>query len=164
MKTYYTIGYISTLGANGTPSNPQVANPNTPANSVTGLPNSKLQEAIDKLFLSMTESNIPSVRLSYLRVVEKLFLFIRSKANSLRASFDKQSTASPDDTKANGLILLLNDLLGRLVKVNETNAYNLLYMFDIIFQFISVQVHAGYPFPMKTTGLFIPFFFIPLIL
>lgn len=159
MKTYYSISYVSSLVANGNNSNTPVSSPSTPANTGTGLPNSKLQEAIDKLFLSMTESNIPSVRLSYLRIVEKLFLLVRSKVISLRTSLDKQSTnnSSPDESKVNGLILLLNDLLGRLIKVNETNAYNLLYMFDIIFQFISVQVHAGYPFQVKPPGIYLFF-------
>jgi len=109
------------------------------------LSNARLQGAIEKTFSSLLTSKNPKVRRIYISITEKLILLHKSKI-----------VQNGDESRVGKIFRGLNENFLDLIKKQEKDEFNLIYMFDTIFNLISFRtvqpsVEAFISGPLDTT-------------
>eukprot|EP01114_Cavostelium_apophysatum_P019502 TRINITY_DN6307_c0_g1_i1.p1 TRINITY_DN6307_c0_g1~~TRINITY_DN6307_c0_g1_i1.p1 ORF type:complete len:1068 (+),score=320.30 TRINITY_DN6307_c0_g1_i1:58-3261(+) len=99
-----------------------------PSHVGQALPSAKLKDAVDSCFHGLADSPDAKVRLVYLQVVEKLMLVVRG---TMQTFGEEQKVAS--------MFHLMNEHVTRIIKVPEQNQTNLMFVFDMIFNMISIR-------------------------
>jgi hypothetical protein len=109
-------------------------------NGVSAL-SSNLTEAIGRICDDVASSRSAFTRRTFLEATEKLAFFLKAKVEYRKAALiSHQIQSSGEEQRVQAIFNILNENLSKLVAAPETNATNLMYMFDIIFNLLAVPV------------------------